>query len=213
MSGSLTQEKSFVFRITHRDNVPWIMANGLHCRNANKTDPNFVAIGNLGLIEDRHTRQVPCKPFGTLSDYVPFYFTPFTPMAYNIKTGYRGVRQRPSEEIVIFVSSLPTLQSAGVRFVFTDRHAYLRSAQFSSNLADLDRIDWGILKRRDFRHDPEDPEKTERYQAEALVHGHLPISAILGVLCYNDLVAANVKLAASNHGQAVQAVTKPGWYV
>ena len=39
------QEKAFIFRITHRDNVPWIMANGSHCRNANRIDPGFVTIG------------------------------------------------------------------------------------------------------------------------------------------------------------------------
>jgi len=197
MSGSLTQEKAFIFRITHKDNVPWIMANGLHCRNANKTDPNFVAIGNLSLIEDRHTRKVPCAPFGTLSDYVPFYFTPFT----------------PSDEIVIFVSSLPTLQANDSKFVFTDRHAYLQTAQFSSDLAMLNQIDWAVLRKRDFRHDPEDPEKTERYQAEALVHGHLSVKDLLGVLCYNDSIMGKVQGLISANGHALKAITKPGWYV
>ena len=212
MSGSLTQEKAFIFRITHRDSVPWIMANGLHCRNAKKADPNFVAIGISDLIEGRHTRKVPCNPFGTLSDYIPFYFTPFTPMAYNIKTG-RNVRQRPSDEIVIFVSSLPTLRANGVNFVFTDRHAYLQTAQFSSDLAMLKEIDWPILRRRDFRHNPEDPEKTERYQAEALVHGHLPVKSLLGVLCYSDTVTKKVQEAIAANGHTLNAITKPGWYV
>jgi hypothetical protein len=212
MSGSLTQEKAFIFRITHRDNVPWIMANGLHCRNANKIDPSFVTIGLPGLIEDRHTRQVPCAPFGTLSDYIPFYFTPFTPMALNIRTG-RNVRQRPSDEIVIFVSSLPHLQKNGIDFVFTDRHAYLRTAKFSSDLAMLNEIDWPILRKRDFKHNPEDPEKTERYQAETLVRGHLPVNGLLGVLCYNETVTNKVQELISANGHALKAVTKPGWYV
>ena len=128
-----------------------------------------------------------------LSDYIPFYFTPFTPMALNIKTG-RNVRQRPSEEIVIFVSSLPHLQKTGIDFVFTDRHAYLRTAQFSSDPTMLNEIDWPILRRRDFKHNPEDPEKTERYQAETLVHGHLPVNRLLGVLCYNDTVTNSTRV-------------------
>jgi len=213
MSESLNQEKAFIFRITHKDNVPWIMANGLHCRNSDKADPSFVAIGKPSLIEDRHTREVPCAPFGTLSDYVPFYFTSLTPMAYNIKTGYRGLRQRASDEIVILVSSLPSLQAKGFRFVFTDRHAYLRPAQFFSDLAMLDQIDWPLLRRRDFRHDPENPEKTERYQAEVLVYRHLPVQGLLGVLCYNDTVTNKVQESISANGHALKAVTKPGWYV
>ena len=66
----------------------------MHCRNSTIRDPNFVPIGNADLIDKRHTRQVRCPPGGTLSDYVPFYFTPFTPMLLNIKTGFNGVRQR-----------------------------------------------------------------------------------------------------------------------
>jgi hypothetical protein len=84
MSGSLTQEKAYIFRIAHRDNVPGIMVNGMHCRNSPATDPKFMNIGNPDLIDRRHGRVVPCAPFGTLSDYVPFYFTPFTPMLLNI---------------------------------------------------------------------------------------------------------------------------------
>jgi hypothetical protein len=60
------------------------MANGMHCRNSAIHDPGFVAIGNADLIDKRHYRQVPFHPHGTLSDYVPFYFTPFTPMFLNI---------------------------------------------------------------------------------------------------------------------------------
>jgi len=133
-------------------------------------------------------------------------------MAYNIKTG-RNVRQRPSDEIVIFVSSLPNLKKNGIDFVFTDRHAYLRTAQFSTDLAMLNEIDWPILKRRDFRHDPEDPEKTERYQAEALVREHLPVNGLLGVLCYNNTVTDMVQRSIAANGHALKAVTKPGWYV
>jgi len=213
MSRKLTKDSAFIFRITHRDNVPWVMANGLHCRNAKLVDANFVSIGSPGLIHDRHYRQIPCDPFGTLSDYVPFYFTPFTPMAYNIKTGFRGIRKRPPEEIVIFLSSLRTLQERGIRFLFTDRHAYLAAARFSSDLADLSRIAWSTLQRRDFKHDPEDPGKVERYQAEALVYQHLPLSAVHAILCYNDMVANAVREKAVSFGHTLKVAATPWWYV
>ena len=41
---------------------------------------------------------------GTLNDYVPFYFTPFSIMMYNIKTGYGGIKHVPNEKIAILVS-------------------------------------------------------------------------------------------------------------
>lgn len=172
---SLTAEKASIFRIAHRSNVPWILDHGLHCKSSNIPDPNYVEIGNPELIRKRKERAIPIAPKGTLSDYLPFYFTPFSPMMYNIRTGYGGLTRRRNDEIVIFKASLRKLEKDGVKLVFSDRHAYLATAQFSSNLEELSRIDWTILQNRDFKRDPDDPEKVERYQAEALVYRHLPI--------------------------------------
>jgi len=83
----LGPEKALIFRITHIDNMPWMLINGLHCRNSPDRDPNFVEIGNRDLIGKRASRVVPIHPGGTLSDYIPFYFTPCSPMLLNIKTG------------------------------------------------------------------------------------------------------------------------------
>ena len=49
-------------------------------------------------------------PGGTLSDYVPFYFTPFSIMMFNIKTGYGGITKRDNKDIIIFVSSIHKLR-------------------------------------------------------------------------------------------------------
>src|SRR5881392_1033159 len=101
MRDLLNCEKALIFRITHRDNLPWILANGLHCRNSNQTDSHFVTIGNPDLIDKRSRHPVKVPPGGTLSDYVPFYFTPLSPMLLNIKSGYNGIRQRSNDEIII----------------------------------------------------------------------------------------------------------------
>ena len=196
MRDLLNPEKALIFRITHRNNLPWILANGLHCRNSNRLDSEFVSICNADLIANRHYRAVPVSPGGSLSDYIPFYFTPLSMMSYNIKTGYRGVRQRSNEEIVILVSSLRKLERDGVRFLFTDRHAYLGDACYYNNLDDLSRIDWTILQQHDFKRDAKNPEKTDRYQAEALVHRHLPIASLLGIACYNVTERDNARRLA-----------------
>ena len=84
MLRDLNPENAFIFRITHIRNVPWILANGLHCRTSGPTDPDFVTIGSPDIIAMRDSRDVPIPPHGTLSDYIPFYFTPKSPMMYNI---------------------------------------------------------------------------------------------------------------------------------
>jgi hypothetical protein len=210
MTIDLTQERALIFRITHRDNVPWILKHGLHCPSSNTADPNFVSIGNPDLIDRRRNHAVPVRPYGTLSDYVPFYFTPLSVMMFNIKTGWNGIRQRKNEEIVIIVTSIHVLIKNDVRFLFTDRHAYLQAAQYYSEPTDLCEIDWSILRDHDFKNDPEDPEKKERYQAEALIHAHLPVGALLGIACYDDRTTKSVKERLGSRDMKV--ITKPGWY-
>jgi hypothetical protein len=116
---TLTPDKAWIFRITHIDNVPWLLTKGVHCRNSGRVALNYREIGNPDLIGKRAHRVVPIPPGGTLSDYVPFYFTPHSPMLLNIKTGYGGMRKTPMSDIVILVSSQESqlngmLEEAGV---------------------------------------------------------------------------------------------------
>ncbi len=156
-------------------------------------------------------REVPIPPGGSFSDYVPFYFTCRTPMLLNIKTG-RNIQQRPQSEIVILVSSLHRLKDKGVPFVFTDRHAYLQRAIFSSDLAGLNAIDWEILKKSDFSADPEDPGKGERYQAEALAYKHVPLDALLGMVCYSTTQKALLEGLIEMSGASLKLAERPDWY-
>lgn len=209
---NLTAANAFIFRITHIENIPWILANGLHCKTSPIRDPNFVSIGNEDLIQKRTIKPVPIAPHGTLSDYVPFYFTPHSPMMYNIHTGYGGITQRRNEEIVIMGSSLHKLRADGVDFVFTDRHAYLAAAEFSSNLDDLNTLDWDILKDRDFKRDAEYPDKVERYQAEALIHQNVPVESLLGIAACSPQVGQSLADMIASAGLELRVVIKPTWY-
>jgi hypothetical protein len=209
---SLKPENGLIFRIAHIDNVPWILDHGLHCRNTPKHDPKYVEIGNPELIQKRTHRVVFIPPGGVLSDYVPFYFTPHSPMLLNIKTGHNGITQRPMSDIVIMVSSLPALVARKIPFVFTDRHAYLQTASFFSDLAQLDRIPWALLQSRDFQRDPYDPGKIERYQAEALVHRHLPITGLSGIICHGDAQKKILQAEVEKRRQTLQVAVKPDWY-
>lgn len=212
MSANLRPDKALVFRIAHFDNVAWILRNGMYCRNLPEQDPNYVNIGKGDLIRARNSREIPCPPGGTLGDYVPFYFTPYSIMLYNIKTGYGDVIRRANDEIVIFVSSLHRMAELGIPFLFTDRHAYTAFAEFHSDLADLDAVDWPLLRSRDFRHDPDDPGKKERYQAEALVHRHVPIEALLGVGCHSEAVAERLRTEAGKTDANLDVKVTKGWY-
>jgi|SRR5215218_1829987 len=96
---TLIPEKALIFRATHRSNLPWVLANGLHSRSSVRQDPNFVAIGNTEVIARRQKREVPIPPGGDLADYIPFYFTPYSPMLLNIKTGYVASSSGPTTRL------------------------------------------------------------------------------------------------------------------
>lgn len=210
MANGLSQDKALIFRITHQSNVSWILENGFHCASSGVTDPTFTSIGSADLIVKRASRDIVVGPEGTLNDYIPFYFTPYSPMMYNIKTGYGDIKQQANEDIVIFVSSLHHLEEHDVDFVFSDRHAYLQTAEFYTDTDELDKLDWVIIKNRDFRRDPNDPGKVERYQAEALAFGHVPVEALIGLICYNNV--AKTVLQNATKDAALELHVKPGWY-
>ena len=94
--------------------------------------------------------------------------------------------------------------------MFTDSHAYYQWANFYADLGDLGRIDWPLLQRRDFKRDAEDLSKLERYQAEALIHQHCPIEALLGVVCYNEEIKNRVEQCMNRVGSRAPSMSVMG---
>ncbi|MDO8332152.1 MAG: DUF4433 domain-containing protein [Fluviicoccus sp.] len=204
--------KARIWRIIHRDNLPWTLANGLHCANSATRSPDWISIGNSELISKRARHPVPVPPGGVLNDYVPFYFTPWSVMMRNILTGRGGVTRRDKDELLILVSSLHHIAAQGLPFVFTDTHAYYHHAHYYSDTSSLDRIDWPLLQSRDFRRDADDPVRFERYQAEALVHWHCPMHAIQGIVCYTDTQKEFAEQLINTSGLKLPVTTRPGLY-
>lgn len=211
-SKTLNEQKALIWRIVHINNLPWILANGLHAGNSAIRSPNWTNIGNPALISRRVTHPVPIAPQGCLNDYVPFYFTPFSPMMYNIKTGRGGVQKYTNGDIVILVSSLHKIQQQNLPFVFTDRHACLVGANFYSDLTHLNKIDWQPIQARDFKRDQNNPQKMDRYQAEALIYQHCPISALIGIVCYSDAIKNHIDQQLQSAGLNIEVIARRGWY-
>ena len=169
-------------------NIPLLIQQGLRC--ANQCEPNtaYHTIGNQTIINKRNNVIVSVGSGGTLNDYIPFYFTPFSPMMYNIHTGYNGSIKVANEDIVILVGCLHDFKSGGIDFVFTDAHAYMAYTNFYTDLKDLTHINWPILQQRDFQRGTMDS-----YQAEALIYRYVPLKNLTAVLCYNELVKLDIE--------------------
>ncbi|HRE41369.1 MAG TPA: DUF4433 domain-containing protein [Ignavibacteria bacterium] len=181
-----------IFRMTHIDNLPFILNNGLCSLNSKIQDCNFILIGYQTLINDRKKTEVPINPGGTLSDYIPFYFWYKSPMLYVIYKGNDNeVYKTPQEKIVYIVSSIEKLLDLNTKFVFTDRHAHLKYANFYNSKENLNKLNWNYIKSNDWSR-IYGPEIRELKQAECLVYRQMPIEAFLGIAVMNE----KMKIAA-----------------
>ena len=113
---------------------------------------------------------------------------------------------------MILVASLRTVAGLGLPFVFTDRHAYPVTANYYNNLAELNEVDWSLLQQRNFQRDPNDPEKVERYQAEALIYQQLPTHALHGAVCYTKKVQLELQEQADRLSVQLDIRCIPHWY-
>lgn len=196
--GFLTAANARIWRIVRRSDISSLIKIGLYSANHVPQTANYKTMGNEDIIEKRNFRIVPIKNGGVLNDYVPFYFTPFSPMMYNIHTGH-NVPKVANEDIIILVASLNSFENSSiVNFVFTDMHALMAYANFYSDLQYLNNIDWGILQNCNFTR-----VKMERYQAEALIYKHLPIEQLEAILCYSEAVKSEVESYLKQHGKNV----------
>lgn len=84
----INKNREYCYRITHIQNLPLILENGIVNKNHSDADGNYIEIGNPEIINVRSTTQVRIDGYGVIGDYVPFYFTPKSIMLYNIITGY-----------------------------------------------------------------------------------------------------------------------------
>jgi hypothetical protein len=209
----LNPERALIFRIIHRANLPWVLQHGLHCGNSTTRSDHWVSIGNQELIGKRAHWPVAAGPGGLLNDYVPFYFTPFSPMMLAIRTGWNGVQKHPPQDIVILVSDLRRIATQGLTWLFTDTHANNSVVNYFNRLEDLPRLDWRILQARDFKRDPDDPGKFGRYQAEALVYRHCPVQGLSGIVCHDDHGKMAAQQAVNDAGATLQVIKQPSWYV
>ena len=203
---------TLICRITHYRNVPWVLDHGIHCRTSPTNDPNFINIGHGEVIGKRALRLVRTGPGGFLNDYVPFYFSTHSVMLYNIHTGrVEGVSVR-QEEIVFIVSSIEKLGELKLPFVYSDGHALAANTVFFTNIADLEKLDWATIQSQDFKRRMNDLDRTRRYQAECLVHRHVPLEALLGIGCKDQERVNLLQQEVTSRGLSVKIRLCPKWY-
>jgi len=178
--------KIYLFRMTHIENIPHILQNGITHSTSVNTNPDFVPIGDGSLISTRNNFLLNNGRY--LGEYIPFYFGVRTPMLYIVQNGFNMVSLTSAENIVYCVSSVQKIIDQQLDFVFTDGHA-VDGFTTQYNKTDIQNIettlDWTAINAKYWK-DENDLDKKRRKEAEFLVLGDIAIDAVLGFLVFNE---------------------------
>lgn len=175
----------YAFRITHIDNMPHIIRYGIVKRDSPYRNEHFVNIGDQRVIRSREETVINgCR----ISDYIPFYLGPRSPMLYVIQHGYNGVPRIEPEKIVYCVIKLDDLISNNIDCIFTNGHALNNLTSFYRQ-DDLIRIN-ELIKFEDVYsvqwNSEVDIDLKRRKEAELLIKNDLPARFICGYVAYNE---------------------------
>jgi hypothetical protein len=206
--------------MTHVENLPQIVAEGgLVCdAEAERRELCKQSIAYTELKQRRATRPVEKLFFGqiaaggVLADYVPFYFTIRSPMLYAIKGGYVQHFKGRQSDVVYFVSSVEAIAASDRVWCFTNGHAVEGVTEFFDSLADLDKVDWEVIRDWSWQNTLADLDRKRRKQAEFLVHRRVPWKLItkIGVLNRGKGEVVSKLIAGMDHQPGV--TVEPDWY-
>lgn len=76
-----TRSIKFAFRMIHIQNIPHILQEGFVHLASMRASRHYVSIGDAAVILKRNNRFI--DQVHRISDYIPFYFGPRTPMLYH----------------------------------------------------------------------------------------------------------------------------------
>lgn len=191
--------KTYLYRMTHMENIPHILNYGItHASSAN-ANPDFVPIGDDSLINSRNDFLL--NNGRRLGEYIPFYFGVRTPMLYVVQNGFNMVTSTPAEKIVYCVSSVQKIIDQQLDFVFTDGHAVDKfSTQYTpGDIHDIETLlDHDAIKAKYWK-DENDLDLKRRKEAEFLVLGDIIKEAVLGYVVYNENAKNSIiNLGANN---------------
>lgn len=198
----------YAFRITYIDNIPHIVRNGIVKADSPLRNEHYVSIGDRQIIRVRGEMVV--KGY-KISDYIPFYLGPRSPMLYVIQHGYNGVQRVEPENIVYCIIRLDDLINSDVECIFTDGHAVSNLTSFFTK----DRLPQinDIVKYDDVYsslwNSETDIDLKRRKEAELLVKNDLPAQFLRGFVVYND--RAKQKMMGMEVAENM-IVVAPGYY-
>lgn len=187
-----------IYRMTHIENIRHILKHGITHKNSPNSNPDFVNIGDLSLINSREKKSVaidngnflgPNLKNIILGEYIPFYFGIKMPMLYIMQIGGNFVEKATKPEDIIYLAcSIDKIIEANLDFYFSDGHATNHYTSFyeKNQINKINEIiDWKAIKTSYWGGD-ENLNIKRKKQAEFLVANDLHPDLIIGFGCYNQ---------------------------
>lgn len=207
--------KVLLYHITDIDNL-YSMAVALGALLSHNQMKNAAAsfsdISHQNIQDRRAKKEIAYSPYGTLHDYVPFFFAAAPPMLCAIRHGKVPQYQKSQQRIVHLVTSLEAIQSAGCDYVFTDGHAEMALSNFYKDLNDLDKVDWDVMKAKYWKDTTDDPSRKRRRQAEFLVYQSVPWTCIQGIGVMTSEIKDEIDKIFENISHKSNVKEIPKWY-
>jgi hypothetical protein len=205
-----------IFRIVHVDCLPTILRRGaLHAANHTPDDGlPYRTIHNVDIQGQRHIRNIPCGPRGTLHDYVPFYFGYLSPMLLQLKTGRVAGYDEGQEPLVYFKTTVQAVEQSGLGFVFSDGHGIAAFTSWYDESPRLGEVDWQMVYQRYWSDTVNDMDRQRRKQAEFLIHQSCPWALIDEIGVLNIRMKARVEDVLNTFDVCVQKTVnvRADWY-
>ncbi|RAT96979.1 DarT ssDNA thymidine ADP-ribosyltransferase family protein [Brevibacillus sp. Leaf182] len=197
----------YFYHFTHIENLGSIIENGLISTNEKKRRKiTHVNVANEEIQERRSNSNVPCHPYGSIHDYVPFYFAVRNPMLLSVLN-----RKNIDQPLVIFIAvSVNKLMEHNV--VFTDAAANTELLpNFYSDPKNLDKLNWKLIDSKSWGSGTKG--ETQARMAEVLVLNNVPLEWIDSFIVFNELCKEKIlKLFKDNDLKPPKISYSPFFY-
>jgi hypothetical protein len=205
-----------IFHFTRVEHLETVVQQGLLCdRRAQSDGLLAIEVGNTGIKARRVGREVPVRPGGVVADYVPFYFSPRSPMMNAIHHGNVPGYTEGTDRLVYLATTVERLLEVGLDPVLTDRNAVLDYTEFIQ-LRDGEPadgfIDWPLMGQRLWFDTEAYPDRRERRMAECLVHESVPWNAVQFVGTKSQNVEDEVHGLVGTMGAGPRVAVRRDWY-
>ena len=206
-----------IYHITHLDNLPGIMTDGVLLSDAAmlaRSGPPQ-AIG-MSSIKQRRVQEleVSCQPGTKVGDYVPFYFCPRSVMLYVIhRANHPELSYIGGQDPILHLeadlhSVIQWADSNSVRWAFSLTNAGAYYTEFCSTVEELDQLGWDAIAAMDFRG----PEVKESKQAEFLVHDRFPFQLVERIGVHSTVIRSRATGMLSSVNSPPLVEIRPEWY-